>query len=89
MAHIPEAPVTVLELQESRQSFENLPQIKRKLSGLLRDRSVPPQPAPGDSKAVRSHIPNIYLNKYSSRRNDLLTMVMNDDSNIEYNNIFP
>ena len=54
-----------------------------------RDKSVPPQPAPGDAPAIRSHIPNIYLNKYSSRRGDLLTMVMNDDSNIEYNNIFP
>ncbi len=29
------------------------------------------------------------MNKYSSRRNDLLTVVLNDDSHIEYDNIFP
>jgi len=53
--------------------------------GIARDKSVPPQAPEG----IKSHIPNIYLNKYSSRRNDLMTVILNDDSNIEYNNIFP
>lgn len=33
-------------------------------------------------------MPNIYISKYSSRKDDYLP-ILNDDSNIEYKNIFP
>lgn len=79
-------PLPVMELNESRKSYDVLPTIINKLNPMNRDKSVPPQTEPA---SIKSHIPNIYLNKYSSRKGDILTMIMNDDSNIEYNNIFP
>lgn len=38
---------------------------------------------------LQRHVPNIFINKFSSRKNDLLTVNLTDDSNIEYKNIFP
>jgi hypothetical protein len=35
------------------------------------------------------HVPNVLFSKYTSRKTDLLTVNLTDDSNIEYNNIFP
>jgi len=37
----------------------------------------------------KQHIPNFYMSKVTSRRDEALLAIINDDSNIEYNNIFP
>lgn len=58
-----------------------LPQLKH-----LRNETIIPAPV---SEIISKHVPNVYFSKFSHRRGDLFMANMNDDSNIDYDNIFP
>ncbi len=55
----------------------------------VRDMSVPPQNPVPIPDILKSHMPNFQMSKMTSRKDNALQAILNDDSHIEYNNIFP
>ncbi|CDW77148.1 UNKNOWN [Stylonychia lemnae] len=54
------------------------------LPSIIKTLEVPQYP-----QKPRAHIPNVYISKFSNRKNEALKVNIADDSNIEYKNIFP
>ena len=73
----------------SRKSLDLPSIVNMKNAPQARDMSVPPQHAVPISDIPKSHVPNFQMSKLTSRKDNAFQVILNDDSHIEYNNIFP
>lgn len=74
---------------QSRKSLDLPSIVNMKNAPQARDMSVPPQHAVPISDILKSHVPNFQMSKLTSRKDNAFQVILNDDSHIEYNNIFP